>query len=518
MTGCFDADALERIVPAAVSSLAVFQTYDADGRPFDDDVVEYVTQLAQQFDKVVVVSNARFGETGNGLPDGTTVCVVPNGGLDFGMWVRVLKNLDRPGLRCLGLFNDSTTIVGALAPCFSAARARAWDFWGMVLSDELCRHVQSWFLVADSEPCVRRVLDFFRSLDVEWLMGASKHHAVWGCELGLSRHMSEVTTLHGLYSMADVLEAVPPRQTDPNPSFYYWDALRYLGCPLLKKSRADVPGGGGLGDGAGDVPGGGGGLGARGLSSRTMKSMKLVVYVLCYDDTSEAAAKDEFEKHEWARVVRLPDDRRTGKYMEGAAFLGTLQSRKAEWHDADLVGTMSWKASLKIDVNAVADACRRCAGADVVTFLPSTDMLLRSVLHHPRFLEVWVPLLSHLGYSAPDIVHSDMPAFYCNYWMATPAWMDRFMAFYARVHRALEDLPCIQDALWSHAGYPTHLTRERCIQVYGRPYIPYHPFVCERVPCFFFWKEGASIAPAPLGKAEFLRACHDAEVAKVCGQ
>lgn len=238
---------------------------------------------------------------------------------------------------------------------------------------------------------------------------------------------------------------------------------------------------------------------------------------MCFDDASEAAACQEFAQYDWATVTRLPEDPDLNKYMEGAAYLRTLRDNRSKWQDADLVGTLSYNAASKIDVSLLRMMCKEKQGADVVALLPSTEpLLLNSLQGHPRFLEVWVPLLLHLGYAASDVVHSHMPAFFCNYWLATPAWMDKFLVFYSSVRDALEDLPNIQEALWSDSGYRRTLSAEKCEQLYGRPYFPYHPFVCERLACFFFWSEKATVALAPLGKQKFWQEYFDYQMVRVC--
>ena len=236
---CFGPDQLRHVVPPSATSLCVFATHDESGGPFDAYVIEYARQLASHYEKLVIVSNPRAGETGARLPDGTRVCFVPNGGLDFGMWARVLKNLDRPGLQRLGLVNDSAMLVGDVAGCFDKARDSNWEFWGVVESEEIRKHVQSWFLVAEGTRTVRRVLDFFRELDMPWLLAAPKGDIVEQCEVGLSQHVAKITGIHGVYSMADVLGVTSARaNAPPNPSYWYWDALLRLGCPCLKKKRA----------------------------------------------------------------------------------------------------------------------------------------------------------------------------------------------------------------------------------------------------------------------------------------
>ena len=232
--------------------------------------------------------------------------------------------------------------------------------------------------------------------------------------------------------------------------------------------------------------------------------MKLVVYVLCYDDKSTLSATEEYAGYPWARVVTLPDHPATGKYMEGGMFLSTLRELRNEWHDADFVGTLSWKASEKIDVSLVGKVAELAKESDVIALLPAGDLMIaQAVQCHPRFLEVWVPLLVSMGYDVGDTVSTDIPSFFCNYWLATPCWMDRFLDFYGKAAGAMDTLPSIQGSLWSDSFYGSHLPRERLEKVFGRPYVTYHPFIGERLASFFFWKEGAGLAKACLVKREY---------------
>lgn len=247
---------------------------------------------------------------------------------------------------------------------------------------------------------------------------------------------------------------------------------------------------------------------------------KVVVYVLAYDEESTQAARAKFGDCDWARVVQLPDDPATNKYMEGAAFLSVLPARRAEWQDADFVGTLSWKAHQKIGIPRQFDTvCDEVRDADVVALLPSTEhMLMQAVRCHPRFLEVWVPLLQKMGYAAQDAVSIKIPSMYCNYWLASPAWMDRYLAFYARAVHLLETDEGLQEALWDSACYNTALPTDRVRAVYGKPYVPYHPFVSERLVCAFCHLEQAAVAMVPLGLGAFWQKHYDAEIADVAAR
>lgn len=244
--------------------------------------------------------------------------------------------------------------------------------------------------------------------------------------------------------------------------------------------------------------------------------MKVVVYVLAFDEESTRKATHAFAKHEWARVVTLPDDPSRNKYMEGAAFLATLPERRDEWKDADFVGTLSYSAPDKIVVPDLPALCANLQGADMVALLPSSEhMLSMAVRSHPRFLEIWVPLLSKLGYSPQDALSVRMPCFMCNYWIATPARMDAFLSFYARAVHLLEKDADLQDALWDSACYGTKLTAGRVQEIYGTKHMPYHPFISERLVCAYAYLEHAAVALVPLGKREFWRRHYEAELADV---
>lgn len=233
--------------------------------------------------------------------------------------------------------------------------------------------------------------------------------------------------------------------------------------------------------------------------------MKVLVYVVCHDDDSRAKAEAAWGAYPWARVTMLPAAPATSVYMESAAFLTVLPDRRHEWQDADYVGVFSWRALQKIDLppNFLDTLGRQ--DADVVALMPSLDpMLSTTVNSHPRFLQVWVPALLKLGFSPADATSQDMFAFMCNYWLATPAWMGAYMAFFVHVARVLDTAAdtdeSLHDALWSDSTYPAKVSTEQLMRVYGKPHMPHHPFIAERMPCFFFWKFRATIAVMPLAR------------------
>lgn len=220
---------------------------------------------------------------------------------------------------------------------------------------------------------------------------------------------------------------------------------------------------------------------------------KVVVYVLCYDDATEEIAEELAAQVAGLVAVRLGPN----KYLEGQMYLDVLEQRADEWRDVDYVGTISWKAPAKIRIPDFGDACAKAkaASADVVALLPFPEALLSQAVgsHGPAFLDILERVLIGLGYNAQDPRDPTVPLFVCNYWLATPAWMSKYCEFYKRAAGIMDTDPELQDLLWSHAKYDGTLSEEVCLEIFGTPYIPFHPFIAERLPCFFFAREGANI-------------------------
>jgi hypothetical protein len=222
-----------------------------------------------------------------------------------------------------------------------------------------------------------------------------------------------------------------------------------------------------------------------------------LIYVLC--PTSEAVQKsyETYKNASWARAVIIP----TTFYLESVAYYHVLASRAAEWHYADYVGCIGWSASTKVTSTNFNEIIDQSNNADVVAFMYRGDALVKTADEwHPQFSKIWCPVLESMGYSHDDVVSEKIPSFYCNYWVARPSHMTQYLSFFQKFKIALETTPSIQSALWSDSQYKDRgtdiakLTDEQCMTIWGVPYYPYHPFICERLPCFFFWSIQAKLA------------------------
>jgi hypothetical protein len=167
-----------------------------------------------------------------------------------------------------------------------------------------------------------------------------------------------------------------------------------------------------------------------------------------------------------------------------------------EWRECDYVGTLSWKAPQKIPVPDMQALTSHLAfrSPDVVPFFPCHEsIILQAERHHPLFRELWCGLTRELGISEERAIDPTIPLFFCNYWMARPSWMLRYMEFFKKAQHVLDTCEAIQANLWTDSRFDKVISDEKCMEIFGKPYYPYHCFLCERLPCLFFKLEGATV-------------------------
>lgn len=229
-----------------------------------------------------------------------------------------------------------------------------------------------------------------------------------------------------------------------------------------------------------------------------------IIYVLCYDDESEKKAHENFDKFEWARVYRIPEEVQNHLF-EGVMYQSELMKVYHEWKDKKYVGTcaynmctkLTWAMTLLTEENIIAfmlDKVQTTGSYDFVGFIRTdprhafdhkyihpilSDLLNRNAKINPN---AWLRL--------PVVVKNYYPF---NYWMATPRKMLEYINYFnTKWLPALESHPLV----WEDSGYKgklsperlLYLTRDRC------NYYPYHPFVNERLPSFYFERTKANIS------------------------
>lgn len=231
-----------------------------------------------------------------------------------------------------------------------------------------------------------------------------------------------------------------------------------------------------------------------------MKQPSVIAYVLYHDDKSEKIA-NRFKKYNWAKLYKLGRD----KYFE-SAFWPTLQKREIEWFDKQYVGLISYSIMTKqhiwyFDMKRVLYEAK---GADVIAFYKLSEQgLIKQSRYHKGFAKMWPVLLGKMGYSNTVSMSSKIPFFPCNCWMAKPEWMRKFLKFAKQVRFLMENDEEVRKLSYLNCHYPGKMSKADLIKASGKPYYTCHPFIMERLPCFFFWIMGAKIHGTNIGVPSF---------------
>lgn len=225
------------------------------------------------------------------------------------------------------------------------------------------------------------------------------------------------------------------------------------------------------------------------------KNNTVIIYVLCFDEQTKSIAEEHFGSLAWARVVKIEST----YLFENIVFDSWLLQNYDEWKDARYVGTLSWKAPVKIgmldidNLNEVADKY----DPDLFTFYNTNDVLVkRANSDHPNFEKLWTLWLSELGYSPALSLNPNIPVFVCNYWAAKPKIMKQYITFFRKAKQALSSNTLLHNDLWSDARYTSGLlSPDKLMKLVNRNYYPYHAFLMERLPCFYFWVTNKKVMP-----------------------
>lgn len=223
--------------------------------------------------------------------------------------------------------------------------------------------------------------------------------------------------------------------------------------------------------------------------------MNICIFILCFDDFTLNQAKIMFGFKKWAKIICIP----TNKYLENFMYEKWFLENKDLWINYDYVGTLSWKAYKKINIDKIdfiENKIKNEPRPDVIPFYYLNYKLVDSANEaHPKFKKIWVNWLNKLGFNEKVSTDDSIPSFYCNYWMAKPEWLLKYIEFFNCAKTILENEKTLQDDVNSNSMYLVgNISTTKCMEIFGNPYYTYHCFLFERLPCFFFWINNAIIS------------------------
>ena len=220
--------------------------------------------------------------------------------------------------------------------------------------------------------------------------------------------------------------------------------------------------------------------------------MRVLVYVLAHNEDTLAKAQTEYGMHDWAKPILLPQT----MWLESVMYVSYLMEHEAEWREMDYVGTVAWSASAKQPlVHRIPDICVEAQSndTDVVALMYRGDPLVATAEHwHPGFTTCWLAAWKSIGFTDDDmLLHKDVKSFYCNYFLARPAFMKQFCTLMAYFSFRVRTDTLLRDILWRDSTYETRGAKiakmpvEAKMGLWSVPYYPQLVFVAERMICLF---------------------------------
>jgi hypothetical protein len=220
--------------------------------------------------------------------------------------------------------------------------------------------------------------------------------------------------------------------------------------------------------------------------------MKIIIYVVCHGDASEAVARQLAIKYPELVPYRMPNPQ--SHLFEARMFTTELLKMMAYWASADYVGMVSYAIEKKDgNIKAHLDILKQGL-YDFVPLLPSKHDHLGG---HSTFVRrVLEDTANKLGLKT-----NSMPVCFCNAWTTRPVYMRQYIQWFSRVWLpTLERHPFV----WKDAKYKSNMTRERLLEISGGRSDKYacHPFCNERIVWAYF-RSIAAKSPAYLVDAKY---------------
>lgn len=232
------------------------------------------------------------------------------------------------------------------------------------------------------------------------------------------------------------------------------------------------------------------------IQPKPIKLPTVRIFILCYDDYTEKYAHDNYLKYTWAYIVRIT---KTIKYLESIMYLEWLEENYNLWKDYDYVGTLSWKFVQKIGIPNINNILYNCKTQNIdiypFYFIKSLPNLNYTINNYSgdKFKHVWITILKKIGYPEEKTMNVNIKQFYSNYWICKSELMLDYCKFCKKVKDEIEKSHELDLYLYADTNYKGGISKQRCLEIFERPYYTMHPFIFEDLPCFYFCEKGFKI-------------------------
>lgn len=216
------------------------------------------------------------------------------------------------------------------------------------------------------------------------------------------------------------------------------------------------------------------------------ETYKVLLYICCYNEGTEALAKSRFDKYAWAKVHRFREEDQKDGLFENVMYFKDLMSLQHEWSSLDYVGCLSYKAVTKLNISKLDSSLKLWTTEmpDAVFFYCANGSVHQANKYHKKFTTIWNDVIvQQCG------IRGIKNAFY-NFWMCKPELMKDYCTFFCeKIWPSLVEHPNAFD----NSHYRGLLKPERLVQINRVPHYSHVPFILERVPRNYFEERGLKV-------------------------
>jgi hypothetical protein len=231
----FDKEEVARLI-AGKKSICLFASYSEDSL-ISKENIDYTNELAKYFDTLIFLTNDRIVTNTNALSNNIQVKYLKNECLDFGMWFKVLKNMDISSVERIGLVNDSCKLIKSDSlNNLLVTKNNYIDIWGVTDSHEIHYHLQSYFLIVEKGG-LNTLKNFVNESNIHLDQNLPKWpDFIKKYEIGITQYFIQnkknVTAVLKYTNMMNYFNSQPI-----NPFVWFWPYLIDKGVPVIKKNR-----------------------------------------------------------------------------------------------------------------------------------------------------------------------------------------------------------------------------------------------------------------------------------------
>lgn len=224
--------------------------------------------------------------------------------------------------------------------------------------------------------------------------------------------------------------------------------------------------------------------------AQNSNTIDLLIYII-YHDTQSYKQIAKYKKYPYVKLIHIE----TTKYFEAVIFK-YLAANTNEWFSKKYIALLTYAFETKMHMTLDKLYKKLIASLnndyDLVSLHHHSPKhyILNNTLHG-NLRPIFNYVLPMFDFKSP--INYDIPAFYCNYWVAKSIWMKKYIKFALAFMDKLNDTNDIQlqtllneNSNYARAG--GKLTAPQLMKLFGVPHYTYHPFVMERLPSLFFHK------------------------------